>query len=107
MGVVVSVRGACRSEHAHNVSKWHPTINLTTECAKKVRSECLKVQKNNSTTDLRYKMESIYTQTKVRGQGSLVNELALEDKKKRRLTFYCFYTATCMIVFMNVLVLDR
>ena len=38
---------------------------------------------------VRYEMERIYTQTKVRNQGSV--ELALEEKKTRILTFFHFY----------------
>ena len=33
------VRGAHHSEHAHDVSKWRPTMSLATECAEKVWSE--------------------------------------------------------------------
>ena len=51
-------------------------------------------------------MESIYIQTKMRGQGSL--ELALEIKKTKGLTFYNFFThlvqiCICMTVFMKFL----
>ena len=38
-GFIVFVRGARRSEHAHIVSKWRPTMNLTTECSENVCSE--------------------------------------------------------------------
>ena len=36
---VMSVCGAHRSEHAHNVSKWRPTVSLATKCAEKVWPE--------------------------------------------------------------------
>ena len=35
LGVVMTVRGACRSEHAHIASKWRPTMSPATECAEK------------------------------------------------------------------------
>ena len=59
----------------------------------------------------RYYMESIYIQTKVRGQVSF--ELALEEMKERRMTinilpfFFTQLVQTCMIVFMNIFGLDR
>ena len=58
---------------------------------------------------MRYYMESIYIQIKVRGQVS--PELALEEMKERRMTICLFFTQlvqTCRIVFMNVLgLIDR
>ena len=47
------VRDTCRSEHAHIVIKWRPTMNLAIKCAEKVRSEYLKLRQNDGTTDLR------------------------------------------------------
>ena len=46
------VCGAHRSEHARDVSKWHPTMSLATECAEKVWPEHLKLRENDGTTDL-------------------------------------------------------
>ena len=43
-GVIISVCGTRRSEHAHNVSKWRLTMSLATECTEKVRSECSKLR---------------------------------------------------------------
>ena len=42
--VVVRVRGARCSEHAQNISKWHPTMSLATECAEKVGSKHKKLR---------------------------------------------------------------
>ena len=57
----------------------------------------------------RYKIEWIYTQTKMRNQGSL--ELALEMKKKERKIdkwlFFKHLVLACTIVLMNDLGLDR
>ena len=44
VGMVMSVRGVCRSEHEQNVSKWRPTMSLATECLEKFRSEYLKLR---------------------------------------------------------------
>ena len=58
--------------------------------------------------DLRYKMEWIYTQTKISDQGSI--ELALIMKKKGRLTnglFFEYLVLACTIVLMNDLGLNR
>ena len=52
VGVVVFVRGACRSDHAHIVSKWHPTMNLATECSENVCLEYGKLRENDGSTDL-------------------------------------------------------
>ena len=54
------------------------------------------------------KMEWIYTQTKVSGQGSL--ELAQENRKKERMTngyFFEHLVLACTIVLMNDLGLVR
>ena len=32
----MTVHGVCLSEHVHIMSKWHSTMNLATECAKKM-----------------------------------------------------------------------
>ena len=42
--LVMRIRGARRSEHAQNTSKWRPTMSLATECAEKVGSEHLKLR---------------------------------------------------------------
>ena len=57
---------------------------------------------------MRYEMESNRIQIVTRGDGSL--ELALENKKKERLTFHIFWAYLVQlytIVSMNVLGLDR
>ena len=60
------------------VSKWHPTMNLATECAEKVRVDTsLKRRYHRHGI---YKMELIFVQTRVKGRGS--PELALVRKKK-------------------------
>ena len=61
----------------------------------------------------RYKMEWIYTQTKIRDQGSLELDMEMrkkERKKKERLTnglFFEHLVLTCTIVLMNDLGLVR
>ena len=61
----------------------------------------------------RYKMEWIYTETKIRGQGSLELDMEMrkkERKKKERLRnghFFEYLVLTCTIVLMNDLGLAR
>ena len=60
----------------------HPRLNRCT-CPDNTKLACHR--------RARYKMEWIYTQTKVSGQGSL--ELALEEKTRRLRFLYFLYTA--------------
>ena len=75
-----TLRDMHKSECAHFVSKWCPTMNLATECAEMLQEEYLTLCWNESITDVRFIKWLIYVQTRVKGQHS--HQLALEWKNK-------------------------
>ena len=71
-------------EHVHYITKWH--IRHTQSLMHRTHPLLHNCQDNAKLAchcTARYKMEWIYTQTKMGGQGSL--ELAQKTKKKERL----------------------
>ena len=87
----------------------HPFINAP--YAPTITSSSVKITKLACHCTARYKIEWIYTQTKMRGGGSL--ELAQETRKKERLTngyflnIWFWHVHVYTIVLMNDLGLNR
>ena len=89
--------GNTMSEHAHYTTKWHiyQTHPQLINCPDNTKLVCHR--------RVHYKMEWIYTPTKVSGQSSL--ELALESRKKERLRignflYYSWFRHTWMFPWM-------
>ena len=67
------------SMHINFVSKWHPTTNLATKCIEKSEKTTWRYNKTKVPQTRDYKMQLIYAQIRLNGQGS--PELALEIRK--------------------------
>ena len=81
---------ATHSEHAHYITKWRiGHTQLLMRCTYQRLHNCHDNAKLACHCTARYKMEWIYTQTKMSGQGSL--ELALEMRKNERMTNGYFF----------------
>ena len=72
---------AIQSEHAHFITKWRTTCNkLYNAVNKRFKSYVRRITKLKCYCTARYKMESIYTKIRLKGQGSL--ELVNEAQKE-------------------------
>ena len=86
-GSIVYYTDSCHGHALHNlaliITKWRTIGNelytATDEC---IKSYVQGIKKLTCLFQLRYKTESIYIQTKMKGQGSF--ELALEMQKERK-----------------------
>ena len=76
---------ATHYEHAHYVTRWR--IRHAQSLTRHTNPQTCNCQDNKNLVchgPARYKMEWIYTQAKVSGQGSLELALIMEKKKERK-----------------------
>jgi hypothetical protein len=88
---------ATQYEHAHYMTKWRiGHAQSLTRCMNSRSRNCQEKEKLACHCTARYKMELIYTQTKVSGQGSL--ELALIMKNNEKWLFFKHLVLTHTII---------